>query len=235
MKLGRERASRHDLNRAPRRPLRGEARSGAVGRRGVGIRSNREANGLTIAEHAVALLLTINRRIHRAYNRVREGNFSIEGLLGFDLHGKTIGVVGTGRIGVCVCRILAGFGCRLLASDIQGNAECLVMGVQYVDLPTLMAEADVITLHCPLTPDTMHMIDGVAIERMKSGVVLVNMSRGALVDATSAIAGLKSGKIGAIALDLYEEEEGVFFEDLSSNILQDGTLAINSSSAVSRK
>ncbi|QEG36332.1 D-lactate dehydrogenase [Bythopirellula goksoeyrii] len=197
----------------------------AAKRRGIAVTRVPEYSPYAVAEHSVAILLTINRRIHRAYNRVREGNFSIEGLLGFDLHGKTIGVVGTGRIGVCVCRILAGFGCRLLASDIHCNAECVKMGVQYVDLDKLIAETDVITLHCPLTPDTLHMIGTLAIERMKPGVVLINTSRGGLVDANAAVAGLKSGKIGAIALDVYEEEEGVFFEDLSGNVLQDDTLA----------
>ncbi|MBX3434153.1 MAG: 2-hydroxyacid dehydrogenase [Pirellulales bacterium] len=178
-----------------------------------------------VAEHTVALLLTLNRRIHRAFNRVREGNFAIDGLLGYDLHGKTVGVLGTGRIGALVCRILHGFGCRVLAYDVHSNPECLVLGVEYVELPELLAAADVVTLHCPLTPQTHHVIDGAAIARMKLGVTIVNTSRGPLVDSQAVIAGLKSGKIGALALDVYEEEEDVFFEDLSDKVLQDDILA----------
>ena len=194
------------------------------------------ANGLTVvrvpayspyavAEHTVALLLTLNRRIHRANNRVREGNFAIDGLLGFDLHGKTVGVVGTGRIGAIVCQIFKGFGCELLAYDVQRNAECELLGASYVSTDELFASADVISLHCPLTPETHHLIDGEAIGKMKPGAVLINTSRGPLVDANAVIVGLKSGKLGAVALDVYEEEADLFFEDLSNRVLQDDTLA----------
>ena len=150
-----------------------------------------------VAEHTVALLLTLNRRIHRAYNRVREGNFAIDGLLGFDLIGKTVGVVGTGRIGALVCRILHGFGCRLLVYDVNPNPECEAMGAQYVDLDQLISAADILSLHCPLTPQTHHVINGEAVRNMKPGVMLINTSRGPLVESNAVIDGLKSGKIGS--------------------------------------
>lgn len=178
-----------------------------------------------VAEHTVALLLTLNRNIHRAYNRVREGNFAIDGLLGFDLHEKTVGVVGTGRIGALVCHILHGFGCRLLAYDLQPNSDCEKLGVQYVDREKLIAAADIVSLHCPLTPETHHVIDAAAIDRMRTGALLINTSRGPLVDTDAVIAGLKSGKLGAVGLDVYEEEADLFFEDLSNQVLQDDTLA----------
>lgn len=178
-----------------------------------------------VAEHTVALLLTLNRRIHRAYNRVREGNFAIDGLLGVDLHGKTAGVIGTGRIGRLVARLLAGFGCRVVAHDMHADAELQASGVEYVDLPRLFRESDIVTLHCPLTPSTHHLIDDDAVDMMKPGTMLVNTSRGPLVDSQAVIAGLKTKKIGAMALDVYEEEADVFFEDLSNQVLQDDTLA----------
>ena len=178
-----------------------------------------------VAEHTVALLLTLNRRIHRAYNRVREGNFAIDGLLGVDLHEKTAGVVGTGRIGQLVAQLLRGFGCRVLAYDVYPNNELAASGVEYVGVPTLLRESDIVTLHCPLTPETRHLIDDEAVASMKPGVMLINTSRGPLVDSQAVIAGLKSRKIGAMALDVYEEEADVFFEDLSNEVLQDDTLA----------
>jgi D-lactate dehydrogenase len=178
-----------------------------------------------VAEHTVGLMLALDRRIHRAYVRVREGNFSLDGLLGFDLAGRTAGIVGTGRIGALVARILAGFGCRLLAHDPSPSAECGRLGVRYVPLPELFAAADVITLHCPLVPATHHLIDAAALARMRDGVMLVNTGRGALVDTRAVIRALKSGRIGLLGLDVYEEEEGLFFEDLSSLVLQDDALA----------
>lgn len=179
-----------------------------------------------VAEHAVALLLTLNRKIHRAHNRVREGNFSLDGLVGFDLFEKTCGVVGTGRIGAAFARIMHGFGCRLLASDLSPNpALVAATGVQYVDLDVLWAEADVISLHVPLTPATRHLINAQALARMKPGAVLLNTSRGALIDTRALIATLKNGRIGAAGLDVYEEEEAVFFRDLSGEVLQDDVLA----------
>lgn len=174
-----------------------------------------------IAEHTVGLMLTLNRKIHRAYNRVREQNFALDGLLGFDMHGKTVGVVGTGRIGEVVCAILAGFGCTVLAADPVVNGVCVSLGAEYVELDRLFTESDVITLHCPLTPATKHMIDAAALDRMKRGVMLINTSRGAVVDSRAAIAGLKSGRIGALGLDVYEEEADLFFRDLSDTVIQD--------------
>ncbi|MGK0673433.1 MAG: 2-hydroxyacid dehydrogenase [Halothiobacillaceae bacterium] len=177
-----------------------------------------------VAEHAVALMLSLNRRIHRAYNRVREGNFSLNGLLGFDMHGKTVGIVGTGRIGAVLARILHGFGCVLLGTDLQENPDCLALGMRYVDREILLAESDIISLHCPLTPQTRHMIDVHSISRMKRGVMLINTGRGALIDTQAIIAGLKSGHIGALGLDVYEQEEHLFFEDHSNEIIQDDLL-----------
>ncbi|WP_181704621.1 2-hydroxyacid dehydrogenase [Chthonobacter rhizosphaerae] len=178
-----------------------------------------------VAEHTIALMLTLNRRIHRAYNRVREGNFALDGLIGFDLHGKTAGVVGTGKIGALVAGILKGFGCRVIAYDARRDPACEAAGVAYVDFPTLCRESDVITLHCPLTPDTHHLIDAEAIAAMKRGVMLVNTSRGAVVDTAAVLKGLKSGMIGAVALDVYEEEGDFFFEDLSNRYIGDDLFA----------
>jgi D-lactate dehydrogenase len=174
-----------------------------------------------VAEHAVGLILALNRGIHRAHNRVREGNFSIAGLLGFDLHGKTVGVVGTGLIGTEFARIMTGFGCAVLAFDPRPNDECLELGVRYVPLDALLAESDIVALHCPLTPETHHLIDDTAIARMKDGAMLVNTSRGALIDTQAVIDGLKSGKIGHLGLDVYEEEGDLFFEDLSDEVITD--------------
>lgn len=174
-----------------------------------------------VAEHTVALILALNRKTHRAYARVREGNFALEGLLGFDLKGRTVGIVGTGKIGRAVARILAGFGCRVLAYDPMPSAELAGFGAEAVGLDRLLAEADIVSLHCPLTPDTHHMIDGAALARMKRGVMLINTGRGALVDTAALIEGLKSGVIGDLGLDVYEEEGGLFFEDLSNQIIRD--------------
>lgn len=178
-----------------------------------------------VAEHTVALLLSLNRKIYRGYNRVREGNFALEGLMGFDLHGRTVGIVGTGKIGAVVARIMHGFGCRLLAHDRYESPECAALGVDYTGLDALFAESDVITLHCPLVPETRHMIDARAVEKMKYGVTLLNTSRGALIETRAVIDGLKSGKIGYLGLDVYEEESGLFYEDLSNEVLQDDAFA----------
>ncbi|NNC91215.1 MAG: 2-hydroxyacid dehydrogenase [Acidimicrobiia bacterium] len=174
-----------------------------------------------IAEHTVGLILALNRQIHRAHNRVREGNFSLEGLLGFDLRERTVGIIGTGRIGGTVAEILEGFGCRLVAYDPYPNEGLARHGVEFVTLDDLFTTADVITLHIPLTPDTFYIIDEAAIDRMRDGVMIVNTSRGALVDTNAAIEGLKSGKIGYLGLDVYEEESDLFFEDLSNRVIQD--------------
>jgi D-lactate dehydrogenase len=174
-----------------------------------------------VAEHAVALLMTLVRKTHRAYNRVREGNFSLVGLTGFDLHGKTVGVVGTGQIGTVFARIMTGFGCRVLAFDPYPNEECRQFGVQFVELEQLLAESHVVSLHLPLTPQTRHFIDADRIALMRDGVTLVNTSRGLLVDTVAVIEALKSGKIGLLGLDVYEEEADLFFDDLSDRVLRD--------------
>ncbi len=185
-----------------------------------------EYSPYAVAEHAMALVLALNRKVHRAYNRVREANFSLEGLVGFDLHGKTFGIVGLGRIGRALARIASGFGCRILATDAHPDpALTNDLGVTFVDADTLHAESDIISLHVPLTPQTHHMIDAAAIARMKRGVMLINTSRGALVDARALIEALKSGAVGAAGLDVYEEEGPLFFRDLSMLPLQDDVLA----------
>ena len=173
-----------------------------------------------VAEHAVGLMLALNRKFHKAYNRVREGNFAIDGLLGFDMRGKTVGVVGTGKIGTVAARLLAGFGCEVLLYDVMPNDECRALG-RYVSPDELLTKSDIITLHCPLTRETHHMISRSAIERMKPGVMLINTSRGALVDTQAVIEGLKCGKIGYLGLDVYEEEAELFFEDHSGHVIQD--------------
>lgn len=178
-----------------------------------------------VAEHTVALILSLNRKIHRAYARVREGNFALDGLLGFDLRGKTTGIVGAGKIGLCVARILKGFGCRVLVHDPAPSPEIAAIGAEAVALPALLAESDIVSLHCPLTPETHHLIDHDALALMKRGVMLINTGRGALVDAAALIGGLKSGAIGHLALDVYEEEGDLFFEDLSDQVLQDDIFA----------
>jgi len=178
-----------------------------------------------VAEHAMGLILTLNRKFHRAHARVREGNFALDGLLGFDLRGKTVGVVGTGKIGTVFCRIVAGFGCRVLAHDPHPNEEVRELGASYVELGELFAGADIIALHLPLTPETHHLVDAEAVGRMREGVVLINTSRGGLVDTRAVIEGLKSGKIGALGLDVYEEEADLFFEDLSGTVIQDDVFA----------
>jgi D-lactate dehydrogenase len=178
-----------------------------------------------VAEHTIALLLGLNRRLHRACSRVREGTFSLQGLMGFDLHGKTTGVIGTGRIGILVARMLKAFGCEVLAFDVSPNAEAENAGAVYVELEELFARSDVILLHCPLTPDTQHLIDSESIGHMKPGVVLINTSRGGIVDTDEVIAGLKSGQIGGLAIDVYEEEADLFFEDLSNEVIHDDVFA----------
>lgn len=178
-----------------------------------------------VAEHTVALMLTLNRNLHRAYNRVREGNFALNGLLGFDLAGKTVGIVGTGQIGSVVARILTGFGCKVLAFDPFENPDCVDIGVRYVPLDTLLRESDIITLQCPLTPQTRHLIDADAVAKLKSGAMIINTSRGAVVDAKALIGGLKSGQIGSVGLDVYEEEAGLFFEDQSATFIRDDIFA----------
>ncbi len=175
-----------------------------------------------VAEHAMALLLTLNRHIHRAYNRTRDYNFSLNGLTGFDLHGKTVGVIGTGKIGQVFIDICRGFGMRVIAYDLYPAKD---KGIEYVSLEELFTQSDVISLHCPLTKDTHHLLDRYAFSLMHDGVYIINTSRGALVDSEALLEAIKSGKVGGAGLDVYEEESDLFFEDFSNTIIQDDVLA----------
>jgi D-lactate dehydrogenase len=174
-----------------------------------------------VAEHAVALILTLNRKVHRAYARVREGNFALNGLLGFDVHERTVGVVGTGAIGTVFVRIMRGFGCRVIAFDPAPSTAAEEAGAEYVELDRLFAESDIIALHAPLTPQTYHLVNADTLARMKPGAMLVNTSRGALIDTVAVIAALKTGHLGYLGLDVYEEEADLFFEDLSDRVITD--------------
>jgi D-lactate dehydrogenase len=179
-----------------------------------------------VAEHAVALMLSLNRKTHRAYYRIRDNNFSIDGLIGFDMHGKTAGVIGTGKIGRAAIDILRGFGMRVLAYDVYENREAAAeKGYEYVPLDTLYAESDIITLHCPLTPENVHMINRDSIAKMKKGVMIINTGRGKLIDTPALIEGIKQRRIGSAGLDVYEEETQYFFEDFSSTTITDDVLA----------
>ncbi|MEC5160058.1 MULTISPECIES: 2-hydroxyacid dehydrogenase [unclassified Janthinobacterium] len=173
-----------------------------------------------VAEHALALVLTLNRHTHRAYARVREGNFALDGLLGMTLHGKTVGIVGTGKIGLAAARIFKGFGCRVLGHDPYPSPRFDALGTM-VELPALLAQSDVVSLHCPLTEATRHLIGRATLPLMKPGAMLVNTSRGALVDTGAVIAALKSRQLGALAIDVYEQESSLFFHDHSSDIIDD--------------
>lgn len=174
-----------------------------------------------VAEHAVGLMLSLNRRIHRAYQRTRDANFSLEGLIGFNMHQRTAGIVGTGKIGIATLRILKGFGMKLLAFDPYPNPQALALGAQYVDLQTLYAQSDVISLHCPLTPENHHLLNADAFSQMKDGVMIVNTSRGGLIDSQAAIDALKQQKIGALGMDVYENERDLFFVDKSNDVILD--------------
>lgn len=174
-----------------------------------------------VAEHAVAMLLTLNRKTHKAYNRVREQNFSLDGLLGFNLHGKTIGVIGTGKIGKAFIKIMLGFGCRVLAYDKFPDANFTAPNFFYVDFEELLRESDVISLHCPLTPENHYMINEAVLARMKPGIMIINTSRGGLINTDDMIKGLKSGRVAYFGLDVYEQEEKLFFRDLSATIIED--------------
>lgn len=178
-----------------------------------------------VAEHAVALMLALNRKIYRAHNRIRDGNFSLEGLMGFEMHGKCAGIIGTGKIGELTAGILKGFGMRLYGFDPRPNPVCEAWGMTYVDLDELYATCDIISLHVPLIPATHHMIDDAAVSRMKDGVMIINTSRGGLIKTQSVIDGLKSGRVGYLGLDVYEEEADLFFEDLSDSVIQDDVFA----------
>jgi D-lactate dehydrogenase len=179
-----------------------------------------------VAEHAVALILALNRKIYRAYNRVRDDNFALDGLLGFDLHGSTVGIIGTGKIGQCFAKIMHGFGCRLLAYDPYPSEACQGLGVAYVDLLTLLAASDIVSLHCPLTPANHHLIDAESLKQLKPGAMLINTSRGGLLDTAAVIEGIKTGRVGYLGIDVYEQEEALFFEDLSNTLIQDDTFQL---------
>lgn len=178
-----------------------------------------------VAEHAVALIMTLNRKTHKAYLRIKENNFSLERLTGFNIYGKTVGVVGTGKIGKAFCKIMLGFGAKIIAYDKFEDDEVRKLGVKYVTFDEVLQESDIISLHCPLTPETKYMIDWEAFARMKDGVMLINTSRGALVNTKDAILALKRGKIGYLGIDVYEQEEHLFYKDLSENIIPDDTIA----------
>lgn len=174
-----------------------------------------------VAEHTFALLLSLVRKVHRAYKRIREGNFSLDGLMGFDLVGKTIGIVGVGNIGLVVAQIAHGFGCNVLAADPVRRAECEKLGVQYVPLKELLRRSDIVTLHCPLNGETRHLLDEAAVRQMKPGAVLINTSRGAVVETRAVLQALKEQRLGGLAIDVYEEEEALFFEDRSQQPIMD--------------
>jgi D-lactate dehydrogenase len=178
-----------------------------------------------VAEHAVALILALNRHLHRAYNRTRDGDFSLHGLTGFDLTGKTVGIVGTGQIGATFAKIMAGFGCELLAYDPCPNPQVQALGARYLSLPELLAQAQIVSLHCPLTEQTRHLINEQSLATMQRGAMLINTGRGALVNTPELIESLKSGQLGYLGLDVYEEEALLFFEDRSDHPLQDDVLA----------
>jgi len=197
----------------------------AAARLGIPVVRVPEYSPHAVAEHAVGLVLMLDRRLHKAFNRVREGNFSLDGLLGFDLHGRTVGVVGTGRIGGRFAAIMLGFGCRVLAHDPYPDAELAGRGAAFVPLADLLRESDIVSLHCPLTPATRHLVNADTIALMKPGVMLVNTSRGGLVDTPAVIAALKTGRIGLLGLDVYEEEADLFFEDKSGSIIADDVFA----------
>jgi D-lactate dehydrogenase len=178
-----------------------------------------------VAEHAVAMMMTLNRKTHKAYNRIREQNFSLNGLLGFDFFDKTVGVIGTGNIGVVFSKIMLGFGCKVIAFDIKENIELKDLGVKYLSLKEIFTAADIISLHCPLNEHTKYIINSEAIESLKQNVMLINTSRGGLIDTKAAVKGLKSGKIGSLGIDVYEQEEKLFFRDLSDTIIEDDVIS----------
>ncbi|MGC1513733.1 MAG: 2-hydroxyacid dehydrogenase [Acidimicrobiales bacterium] len=197
----------------------------AADRLGIAVTRVQQYSPHAVAEHTIALILCLNRNIHRAYNRVREGNFSLQHLLGFDLQGKTAGVIGTGAIGAVVTKLLLAFECRVLVSDPIPDPDCLAAGAEPTGLDDLLASVDLVSLHCPLTPETHHLIDRRALSLMRPGVMLINTGRGALIDTLAVIEGLKSGDVGSLGIDVYEEEGDLFFRDHSQEVLQDDTFA----------
>lgn len=180
-----------------------------------------EYSPYAVAEHTAGLVLMLNRKLHKAYNRVRNDNFSLDGLLGFDLHGATVGVIGTGKIGQQFCQIMVGFGCHVIAYDPLPNPACLSLGVEYRDLPDLLSVSDIVSLHCPLSSQTYHLINEQSLCWIKPGAMLINTSRGGLIDTKAAIQAIKTGQIGSLGIDVYEQEETLFFEDWSNTVVQD--------------
>ncbi|MFV5692150.1 2-hydroxyacid dehydrogenase [Flavobacterium sp. LT1R49] len=174
-----------------------------------------------VAEHAVALILTLNRKTHKAYNRVRESNFSLENLTGFNLYGKTVGVIGTGKIGAAFCQIMLGFGCKVIAYDVKESEKLIAKGVEYKTLDELFKNSDIISLHCPLNINTKHLFNRTAFSKIKKGAMLINTSRGALINTSDAIEALKNEQLGYLGIDVYEQEENLFFKDLSESIIKD--------------
>jgi len=178
-----------------------------------------------VAEHAVALIMTLSRKTHKAYNRVRDGNFSLERLIGYDLYGKTVGIIGTGRIGAVLATIMMGFGCKIIAFDRYENKDLVSKGVKYMSQDEVFAQADIISLHCPLTPESHHMINTQTLSQMKRGVMLINTSRGKLIDTEAAIESLKDSHLGYLGIDVYEQEEKIFFKDLSEVVIRDDKIS----------
>lgn len=197
----------------------------AARRNGISVRRVPAYSPEAVAEHAVALMLTLARKTHKAYNRVREHNFSLERLNGFNINGRTVGIIGTGKIGQAFAHIMKGFGSRVLAYDVYENEELKGNGVQYVSLAELIGTSDIISLHCPLTPETKYIVNAESIAGMKQGVMIINTSRGALINTRDALEGLKQGKIGYLGIDVYEQEEKLFFHDLSESIVGDELIA----------
>lgn len=196
----------------------------AAARLGIKVTRVTDYSPYSVAEHAVGLLLALDRKICRAYNRTRDGNFSLDGLMGFDLHGKSVGVIGTGKIGCVFARIMSGFGCRVLGYDVARNPEFEALGGHYAEPEEIGKAADVISLHCPLTPQTHHIINTRTLAHVKPGVLLINTSRGGLLDTEAAIEALKSGRLGGLAIDVYEQEADIFFQDLSSRVITDDVI-----------
>jgi len=194
---------------------------GAARRLGITIARVPAYSPEAVAEHAVALMLTLNRRIHKAYQRTRDANFALDGLIGFNMYGKTAGIIGTGRIGLATLRILKGFGCELLAYDPYPSKMAEELGARYVDVDTLLAQSDIVSLHCPLTPENTYLINTDSLAKMKRGAMLINTSRGKLLDSKAAIEALKQGQLGALGLDVYDNEQHLFFEDFSNEVIQD--------------
>ena len=197
---------------------------GAAKQNGLVIMRVPEYSPFAVAKHAVGLILSLSRKFHKAYNRTRDANFSLEGLMGFDLHAKTVGVIGTGKIGLILIKILNGFGVKVLAYDPYPVQDKKGLDFEYCDLKTLYVSSDIITLQCPLTKDSFHMVNSESINDMKDGVIIINTSRGALINAKDMILGLKNKKVGGLAIDVYEEESEIFFKDMSSKIIEDDTL-----------